>query len=80
MQVLQEALAVVQRCQQSQPIQQLWKQAPLPQQAAQQQQPRAVGKHAEVSTASPLKQQKLQQQQQAGDVQGLQDVGGLRDT
>lgn len=79
MQVVEEALAVVQRCQQCEQIKQLWSYTPLPQPQQQAQPQRAVGKPAEVSSASPVKQQGLQQQQQSEDVKEVRDVGRLQD-
>lgn len=72
LQVLQEALAVVERCQGCEPIKQLWDHTPLPLTAVQQQQqqPRAVGKVTEV-LGSPAKQR---QQRPLDDVKGVQDV------
>jgi hypothetical protein len=76
-QVLQEAVAVVQRCQQGEAVKQLWDRAPFGQAQQQHQaQQRTAGKPTEV-TARPAKQQEVQQQQQRDeDVRGLQDVGG----
>lgn len=75
-QVLQEAVAVVQRCQQGEePIKQLWDRSPFVQAQQQQQaQQRTAGKPTEV-TSRPAKQQEVQQQRDE-DVRGLQDVGG----
>jgi hypothetical protein len=74
LQVLQEAVTVVQRCQQSAPIKQLWDHAPFVQAQQQAQQQRLVGKATEVGAPSPLKQQMVPQQ--LDDVKGMQDVGG----
>lgn len=79
MQVVEQAVAVVQRCEQGEKIKQLWSYSPLPQAQQEAQQQRVVGKPAEVSSASPLKQQGLQQQQPSADVKGVQDVGRLQD-
>jgi hypothetical protein len=75
-QVLQEALKVVQCCQDGEAIKQLWNHKPLVQ-AQHSQQQRAAGKPAGVSTGSPAQQQKVQQlKRPADDVKGMQDVGG----
>jgi hypothetical protein len=76
LQVLNQAVTVVQSCQRGAPIKQLWDHAPYvqAQQQAQHQQQRAVGKVTEVGAPSPLKQQMVPQQ--FDDVKGLQDVEG----
>jgi hypothetical protein len=76
-QVLQEAVKVVQCCQDGEPIKQLWDHTPLVQ-TQQTQQQRAAGKPAGVITGSPAQQQKVQQlERPADDVKGMQDVGGI---
>lgn len=74
-QVLQEAVAVVQRCQQGEPVKQLWDRTPFVQAQQQHQaQQRTAGKPTEV-TGRPVKQQEVQQQRDE-NVRGVQDVGG----